>query len=267
MQVTGGPTIQYIGRGGNAEEGERQDVTAGQNFRHDPRRQQQPRQRQSVRQIAPATHRKRVYPDAMPVYIALLRGVNLLRYNRMKMEALREVCESLRFQGAQTYVQSGNVVFRTAETDAAKIVSRLESAIEKRFGFRPPVILRTIAEWRAAIARNPYAERSDIPPSKLLVHFLAADPGAEAREKARRKAGAVPEVPEELHIFERELFIYYPNGMGRPKLPMPAVERALNVTGSGRNWNSVTKLMQMAEALEAAAASTQTAPRPRPRKR
>jgi uncharacterized protein (DUF1697 family) len=183
----------------------------------------------------------------MPVYIALLRGVNLVKHNRMKMDALRAVCESLKLRDVRTYIQSGNIVFRAKETDALKLATRIEAAIEAEFGFRPPVILRTTAEWRDAIARNPFAARSGIEHGKLLVHFLASDPGHEAREKAR----GVPGAPEELHVMERELYIHFPNGMARPKLSMPAVERALKVTGSGRNWNSVLALLEMAEALEA----------------
>jgi uncharacterized protein (DUF1697 family) len=183
----------------------------------------------------------------MPVYIALLRGVNLLSHNRIKMDALRTVCESIKLRDVQTYIQSGNIVFRTKETNGAKLAARIECAIEAEFGCRPAVILRTTSQWKESIARNPFAKRPDVAPNKLLVHFLAGDPG----EEARTKACAIPPAPEELHIFERELYIHYPNGMARPKLSMAAVERALKITGSGRNWNTVLKLLEMAELLEA----------------
>ena len=182
----------------------------------------------------------------MPVFIALLRGVNLASHNRMKMETLRAVCESLKLRDVQTYVQSGNIVFRTKEEDEAKLAARVERAIEAEFGFRPPVILRTTEHWKRAIERNPFAGRAGIEPAKLLVHFLASDPGESAREKAR----AVPASPDEVHFFERELYIYFPNGMARPKLSVAGVERALKVSGSGRNWNTVLKLLEMAERLE-----------------
>lgn len=181
----------------------------------------------------------------MTVYIALLRGVNLARNNRMKMEDLRAVFESLKLRDVQTYIQSGNVVFRAPEQNTAKLATRIEAAIEKAFGFRPPVILRSRDEWREAIARNPYAGRAEIEPNRLLVHFLAAEAGEAAGAKAR----SLPAAPEELHVFQRELYIYYPNGMARPKLSMAAVKRALGVTGSGRNWNSVLKLLELAERL------------------
>ena len=183
----------------------------------------------------------------MPVFIALLRGVNLGSHNRMKMETLRGVFESLKLRDVQTYVQSGNIIFRAKESDEAKLATRIERAIEAEFGFRPPVILRKSAEWKQAIARNPFAGRAGIEPAKLLVHFLAGDPGEAARERAR----AVPPAPEEVHFFDREIYIYFPNGMARPKLSFASMERALKIPGSGRNWNTVVKLSEMAERLEA----------------
>lgn len=178
----------------------------------------------------------------MPVSIALLRGVNLGPHNRIKMDALRTLCESLGLRGVRTYVNSGNLVFDSKESNHIKLATRLERAIESEFGFRIPVILRTVAEWERAVERNPFAGRSGIEPSKLLVHFLASDPGETGRAKAR----AIPAAPEEVHFFERELYIYYPNGMARPKLSLAAVERGLGVAGSGRNWNTVLKLRELA---------------------
>jgi uncharacterized protein (DUF1697 family) len=183
----------------------------------------------------------------MPVVIAMLRGVNLGPHNRVKMEELRALCGTLKFRDAQTYVQSGNVLFQTDERDLLKVVKRLEDDIEKKFKFRCDVIARTTSEMKGVVARNPCAKRRGIDPSKLLVTFLSADPGEEARAKVR----ALKIAPEELWIDGREVFIYFPNGMGRPKLSWPTIPKMLNVSGTGRNWNSVVKMTQMAEEMEA----------------
>lgn len=183
----------------------------------------------------------------MAVVISLLRGVNLASHNRIKMEVLRDLYKSLRLKEPQTYVQSGNVVFHTAERDLARLAKRVEEGIERAFGFKSAVIMRTTAEWRDVIARNPFALRSDIEPSKFLVIFLAEHPGAEVRQKVSE----IDAAPEELRIHGRELFIYFPNGIARPKLSLPAVERALKISGTGRNWNTVTKLLELAENMEA----------------
>src|ERR1022692_2807782 len=119
----------------------------------------------------------------MPAIISMLRGVNVGAHNRIKMDALRALYESLGLHEPQTYVQSGNVVFRTDKRDLVALAKRIEGAIERGFGFRPTVILRTSGELRDVIARNPFAKRRGIEPSRLLVYFLASDPGAETRDK------------------------------------------------------------------------------------
>src|SRR5258708_38777994 len=123
----------------------------------------------------------------MTVTISMLRGVNVGGHNKIKMEALRALYESLKLRDSQTYVQSGNVIFRSDERDIARLTKRIEEGIERKFGVRPSVILRTTAEMREVIARNPFAKRRGIEPGKLLVSFLASDPEEDAREKDRRR--------------------------------------------------------------------------------
>jgi len=177
----------------------------------------------------------------------MLRGVNVGGHNKIKMDALKVLCSSLKLKDPQTYVQSGNVIFKTEEKDLAKLTKRLQDALERKFGFRPDVMLRTASELRNVIARNPFAKRNGIEPGRLLVTFLAADPGKEAREKAL----ALKTDPEELHIIGREAYTYFPNGMAHPKIPWTTIERTLKSSGTGRNWNSVTKMLEIAEKLEA----------------
>ena len=108
----------------------------------------------------------------MALIVSMLRGVNFGGHNKIKMDALRALCESLKLRDAQTYVQSGNAILRTDERDIARLAKRIEDGIEKKFGFRPDVILRTAEEMREVIARNPFAKRRGIEPSKLwLVKF------------------------------------------------------------------------------------------------
>jgi len=183
----------------------------------------------------------------MPVVISLLRAVNVGGHNQIKMDALRALYESLKLRNPQTYVQSGNVVFQTDSADLAKLAKKIEDSIERQFGIRPAVILRTAAEIRDAIARNPFDKRSAIDPAKLLVAFLAADPAAEARDKLL----AIECRPDEMHFSGRELYIYFPNGMGHPKLKWPQVDKALKLPYTGRNWNTVIKLLEIAESLGA----------------
>lgn len=182
----------------------------------------------------------------MRVAISMLRGVNVGGHNRIKMDALRSLYESLGLRDPQTYIQSGNVIFSTEERDLALLAQRIEGAIERRLGFRPAVILRTASELRDVIARNPFAQRRGLDPRKLLVTFLASDPGPEARDKVC----SIKAAPEELRIDGRELYVYFPEGMGRSKLP-PVLDRTLKTPATSRNWTSITKMLEIAQGLEA----------------
>jgi uncharacterized protein (DUF1697 family) len=182
----------------------------------------------------------------MPVIICMLRGVNVGGHNKIKMEELRAICGALKLRNACTFIQSGNVIFSTTERDLETLGAKIQSAIEKKFKFRPAIILRTVDELREVIAKNPFPKQAETDPGKLLVNFLAADPG----NHARKQALAVDTTPQEMRLHGREAFIYFPNGQGQQKMSWPAIERILKTTATGRNWNSVTKMLVIAESLE-----------------
>jgi len=183
----------------------------------------------------------------MPVLISLLRGVNVGGHHKIKMDELRALYESLGLEDPRTCLQSGNVVFRTEKRDLVPLAGRIADAIGQRVGFRPDVMLRTSSEWRDAIAGNPFAARRDLDLSHLVAIFLAGDPGPEARERLL----AIPCAPEELRIGARVLYVYYANGIARATLSLPVIEKALRTSGTGRNWNTVEKLQEIAEELRA----------------
>ena len=192
--------------------------------------------------------RVRKYTAAvMPVLISMLRGVNVVGRNKIKMDALRAVYESLKFEDPRTFIQSGNVIFRSKGKNSPALVKRIQDAIEGEFGFRPAVIVRTPDELRRAIAGTPFPSHRNLHPSKILVTFLAGEPGPEAQATLLMLKGRHP---EELHLRGRELYIYFPNGAGQTNLPWSSVEKLLKVTGTARNWNSVTKMLAIAEEME-----------------
>src|SRR5207245_5268400 len=118
---------------------------------------------------------------AMPVVISMLRGVNVGGHNLIKMDPLRALYESLGLQDPATYVQSGNVIFKTKERDVARLAPRIQNEIERRFRVRPGVILRTSSGLRDLRKQNPFAHR-DLEPSQLLGTFLAANPHPDGRQ-------------------------------------------------------------------------------------
>lgn len=163
------------------------------------------------------------------------------------MQTLRDICSLLGHQGTVTYIQSGNAVFRTEERDLAKLAAGLENAVYAECGFRPAASLRTVSDLRAVVASNPFGHRDDLIHSRLLVTFLCRDPGDAARHAVR----AIDASPEELHVIGSEIYTCYVAGIGKSKLNGKAVERAIGCAGTARNWTTVLKLLEVAEALEA----------------
>jgi uncharacterized protein (DUF1697 family) len=145
-------------------------------------------------------------------------------------------------------VQSGNVVFLSEEKNLTALSKRIQDAIERKFGFRPDIALRAVADLKRVIVKNPFAKREGIEPDKLLVCFLSGEPSKTAREDLSK----LDTRGEELHFHGSELYIYFKNGMGKTKLSWKGVDKAISCSSTGRNWNTVTKLLEMAEALDEA---------------
>lgn len=182
----------------------------------------------------------------MPVLISMLRGVNLGSHNRIKMDDLRALYEFLQLQAPRTYVQSGNVIFRTKERDIAKLTQKIQEGIGQKFGFRPEVIIRSTEELEQSVVANPFRTRQDVEPAKLLITFLSAEPPLDAKAVLHN----LKVQHEELHLIGRQLYIYFPDGVGKSKLPWSSVEKLLKVTGTARNLNSVLKMLEIAKDLQ-----------------
>jgi uncharacterized protein (DUF1697 family) len=174
----------------------------------------------------------------MTGFVAMLRGINVGGNNMVKMDALKAIHESLGFKSVRTHLQSGNVVFQAKAADAA----RIERAIRKTLDLDLTVIVRTAAELRDALKRNPLPQRVS-EASAYVIAFLSAEPEDPGALEAY--AG-----PEEHRLLGRELYIYYGAGMARSKLTNALIERKLGVKATARNWNTVTKLLELCDALE-----------------
>ena len=170
----------------------------------------------------------------MPTVVGLLRGVNV-GGRTMPMAELRELVESLGFDDVRTYIQSGNVLFSAKKRPAA---AELEAAIERRFGLEVDVMLRSAAELERTIEHNPFP---DADRSKLHVGFMARKPTAAVVGALDAEAF----LPEQFAIEGTELYLHLPSGMGRTKLP-DFVLRRVKVPTTIRNWNTVTKLAELA---------------------
>ncbi|MBZ0294264.1 MAG: DUF1697 domain-containing protein [Anaerolineae bacterium] len=180
----------------------------------------------------------------MPVYIALLRAVNVGK-RKMLMQDLRDLLEAQGFEAVQTLLQSGNAVFISDQTDRKQLIQQIESAIEAQFGYYSEVILRSTDEIRAVIENNPFAADRELDPRKLLVMYLTGKPDADAIQTLMDAHDG----PEELHVVGHELYIYFPDGMGRSKLSTAFTEKKIKTAGTGRNWKTTLKLLELAESI------------------
>ena len=179
------------------------------------------------------------------VYIALLRGINVVGRNRIAMAELRAMFVQLGFAGAQSLLQSGNVVFSATGTTAPKLEQFLESETHKRFKFPVRYFVRTATDLKRIIGRNPFPREAKQDASRLIVFFFRTAPAQEAAQRLR----AAIQGPETFRVDGKAAYVYYPDGQGRSKVGSTVVERFLGSSGTGRNWNTVTKLMAIAERI------------------
>lgn len=176
----------------------------------------------------------------MAKFVSLFRAINVGGNNRVNIAALREIHQKLGFKNISSYLQTGNVVFESDVEQPAQIVQQLTAEFEQQFGFHSEVILRTPNEMQEVIAKNPFLDQPERESKFLLVFFLAAAPTAEAKKALLEYSG-----PEEIFITEKEVYVYYPAGMGTSKFSNVLIEKRLKVLGTGRNWNTTTKLLAM----------------------
>jgi uncharacterized protein (DUF1697 family) len=173
--------------------------------------------------------------------IALLRGINIGPRQRVSMPELRALFEGLGYTDVETLVQSGNVVF-TSRAAPATLEQKLEQEIETQLGVDPKVVVRTRDELAAAIAANPFDVPAD--PKNLHVTFLSGEPDADAVKKLE----AADLGDDRLAFRGREIYILYVDGMGRSELAKQLGRAKLGVAATDRNWNTVTTLLEMADA-------------------
>jgi len=181
----------------------------------------------------------------MAVYVSFLRGINVGGNKTIPMAKLKAAYESLGFARVKTLLNSGNVVFETTEKNRGKLAKTIEAAVEKEFGFRPVIALRTAAELGKIIKKNPFSDMAKDDPSHLLVMALAEKPKAGAKANLAR----VYPGPEEVEIKGENVYVTYPNGIGKSRLTNALLEKHIGI-GTARNWNTLTKLLALTEQVE-----------------
>jgi uncharacterized protein (DUF1697 family) len=175
-------------------------------------------------------------------YVALLRGINVGGKNALPMQDLAKMFGDAGCTNVCTYIQSGNVIF-DAPASVAKVANTITANIEKRFGYRIPVILRTSQQLLKTISDNPFLA-AGMDAKALHVYFLADSP------KAAAIAGLDPgrSAPDAFHVRGQEIYLHLPNGMARTKLTNAYFDSKLSTICTARNWATVLKLAAMMEA-------------------
>ncbi len=177
----------------------------------------------------------------MTAYVSLFRGINVGGNNSVRMDALKELHESLGLQRVETYIQSGNVVFTSDDADPAQLARQIEEAFVHTFGFQANVMVRNADQLSAIIVNNPFQNQPMKESKWIVVMFLATHAASTSREDIQKTYTGL----EELHITGQEVYIYYPEGIGRSKLTNTFLEKKLKTAGTARNWNTVLRLQQM----------------------
>lgn len=173
----------------------------------------------------------------MPIQVALLRAVNV-GGRKLAMAELKAMFDALEFANVRTILQTGNVVFSGSKRTGGSLEAFLEAETEKRLKLRTDYLVRTADEWGAAVEHNPFPREAKADPSHLLMLPLKSAPAASQFAVLRES------IPgrETVQTAGRELYVYYPDGIGQSKLTVALIERKLATRATGRNWNTVLKI-------------------------
>lgn len=171
---------------------------------------------------------------------ALLRGVNVSGKNLIKMSDLRQMFEDEGFRNANTFIQSGNVVFDSDTDDSSDVSKELETAISKMFGYEVPVIIRSNQELTEIIKKNPFASEDE---KMLYITFLKESPEKELAAELQEKIID----NDEIRIIDKNAYLLIRGGYGNTKLSNAFIEKKLRAVSTTRNFRTVKKLIELSD--------------------
>ncbi len=172
-------------------------------------------------------------------WAALLRGINA--GVKLPMADFRAFLADQGMADVKTLLASGNAVFSADEHDGAELEARFHRAMKDKFGIDTGWFLRSHAELQAIVAANPFPDAAETHPNHLQVHFSREPVDA----TLIAKVATIYDGPERLKAHGRELYVDYPDDIGHSKLPQAMAKAKLAVGATGRNWNTVMKLVEM----------------------
>jgi uncharacterized protein (DUF1697 family) len=177
----------------------------------------------------------------MKTFFALFRGINVGGNNILPMKKLTVLFEELGFINVITYIQSGNVLFHSKAKDSSGFSKKISSGVKKQFGFEPWILILEISELVKAIESNPFPE-SESEPKSLHLFFLSSLP----KNPDLKKIESIKGEKERFKLENNVFYLHAPDGIGRSKLAA-SIEKLLGVPITGRNWRTVSTLLEMAK--------------------
>lgn len=177
----------------------------------------------------------------MATYISILRGINVSGQKLIKMDRLKKMYEDIGFTNPISYLQSGNVIFNSNESDIKKVEASIFKGITDTFSFDVPVIVLTSTDLEKIIKHNPFVNDKKKDPTFFHVTFLADKPINKDMTLLIDKK----QEHEDVILIEKAVYLYCPNGYGRTKLNNNFIENKLRVRATTRNWKTTNMLLTL----------------------
>ncbi len=171
----------------------------------------------------------------MITHICIIRGINVWWHNKITMDTLAWVFVGLGFGEVQTYIQSGNVLFSSGESDIMRLTDMVTHAISHQLQVDVVVQVKTTDQWSQIIKQCPYSKWST---DNLYITFLSSPP----IKKATPEIIAACTQWEQFSIVDQQVYLLCPNWYGTTKLSNNFLERKLKVSATTRNWNTVCQI-------------------------
>ncbi|MBV5283431.1 MAG: DUF1697 domain-containing protein [Paludibacter sp.] len=178
----------------------------------------------------------------MTTYISMLRGINVGGHKKIKMDVLKQLYVELGYINVQTYIQSGNIIFLTQDTDTAYLEKRISKQILKVTGFEVPVLVLKLDELKQIVENNPFTLDSTKNTASFHITFLSAIPDTTSVEKLKSTDYGA----DHFEQLDKVIYVYCPTGYGTTKLTNTFFENKLKVTATCRNWKTVNELVRLA---------------------
>jgi uncharacterized protein (DUF1697 family) len=182
----------------------------------------------------------------MATYISILRGINVSGHRMIKMEAIRQLYVDMNCRQVQSYIQSGNIIFKHQKVKPQELEKEIKKNIFKSFKLDVPVLVIEYKPLKQIIEGNPFIKDSAKNTAYLHITFLSSKPGNDVIEKLEKTKYP----PNDFRVSDKAVYLYCPNGYSNCKLTNNFIENKLKVTVTTRNWKTAFELYSMAKKMQ-----------------